>query len=227
MSCGTDGNCYGWSLKSGRRLHQFGHEYAFSAKDERRQILTAAFSSKGSTLVTGGTDGTARLWTLSEPELADSSACSLGDPFVHSFITPVRGWGTGPGDSLEIRRRQCVIGVIPDEQPEDVQQSPGGEFAAIAIPTDQVRVFDTRIGKTTAMLPHNDPVDWGMVDARLKKDGLSERPRSIALQRMQRTGSTRVIAVSPSGRHVATTREADQKLQIWTPAPCGRSIPKH
>ncbi|CAH2396482.1 hypothetical protein [Mesorhizobium escarrei] len=214
VSCGTDGNCYGWSLKSGQRLHQFGHEYAFSAR-ERRQILTAAFSSKGSTLVTGGTDGTARLWTLAEPGLVDSGGCRLGDPFVHTFISRVRGWGTGPGDSLEVRRRRCVVGLTPDEQEEEVQQSPGGEFAAIAIPTDQVRVFDARNGKPTAMLPHNDPVNWSAVDARLKKDGLSERPRSFALHRMQSTGSTRVIAVSPSGRNVATTREADQALRIW------------
>ena len=76
-----------------------------------------------------------------------------------------------------------------------------------------MRVWETETGKTVAELPHTDPIDWVAVEAGLRSR-LSERAAALELKQLQ-SGSVNVLAVSSSGRFVATLRDADEVLRFW------------
>ena len=83
----------------------------------------------------------------------------------------------------------------------------------LGLPGDLVRVWETENGKTVAELPHTDPIDWVAVEAGLRSR-LSERAAALELKQLQ-SGSVNVLAVSSSGRFVATLRDADETLRFW------------
>ena len=213
VSCGWDGYCIGWSLETGARVHQFAHQHAHAVDDAtRRAISQGRFAPQSAVFVSAGADGTVRLWDLAPVNEAGRSRCE-GNVLVWSFLPDSRTWSTGAG-SLEIVHRACRPGR-PDDRRFDrsVVDSAAGKHAALGLPGDLVRVWETETGKTVAELPHTEPIDWVAVEGRLRSN-LSERAAAVALQRLQ-SGSVNVLAVSPSGRFVATLRDADQALRLW------------
>jgi WD40 repeat protein len=213
VSCGWDGYCIGWSLESGARVHQFAHQHAYATDDaKRRALFRGTFARQSSVFVTAGADGTARLWNLAPVNEAGRSFCE-GNLLVWSFLPSGRTWSAHAG-SHEIVHRACRPGR-PDDRRFDrsVVDSAVGKHAALALPGDVVRVLETETGKAIAELQHVDPIDWDAVQRRLGAS-MSERAAAMALQGLQ-SGSVKVLAVSPSGKIVATHRDADQTLRIW------------
>ena len=213
VTCGTDGNCFGWSLISGRKLHQLAHVYSFEgAGNGKRQMLSGAHGATGATIVTGGADGTARVWQMSAAGEAGRSTCTFDDVVFRTFVARGRSW---IGGSLDLVQGTCSPEPGEKNRPRDLKVSPAGRFAAAAMPVDLVRVWDTRDGKAVAQLVHSDPVDWDAVRTRLQQRGASLRVLTFEIEQMQTQGSVSVQAVSSSGKRVATVRKADAKLRIW------------
>jgi WD40 repeat protein len=95
---------------------------------------------------------------------------------------------------------------------------PTGVYGAAPQAVDVVRVWGPA-RKLLAEIPHTDPVDWEAVQQRLINRGISSyRAYLPIIDRMKKEGSVRVFALSPSGKYLITTREADEKLRIWDTA---------
>lgn len=214
VSCGTDGSCVIWSLTAGRAAGRLSHSHAFAGGEiGKRQMLAGVFAPRDSVLLTGGADGSARLWEVSRPGEAGRMTCRMEDILVRTFISDVRSWSS-EGAPPRLVHRHCSP-ALPVNGNEPVTLSPTGRFAAVQEAVDTVRVWDTRAkASQTTLLPHTDPIDWEAVDTRLREQ-MSDRPRAFKLQVMKNHGSVSVLAVSPTGRRVATFREADRTLRIW------------
>ena len=212
VSCGWDGYCIGWSLETGARVHQFAHQHAHAVDDAtRRAIFQGRFAPQSAVFVSAGADATVRLWDLAPVNEAGRSRCE-GNLLVWSFLPDGRTWAQA--GSLEIVHRACRPGR-PDDRRFDrsVADSADGRHAALGLPGDLVRLWETETGKTVAELPHTEPIDWVAVEGRLRSR-LSERAAALELKQLQ-SGSVNVLAVSSSGRFVATLRDADQSLRFW------------
>jgi WD40 repeat protein len=212
VSCGWDGYCIGWSLENGARVHQFAHQHAHAVDDAtRRAIFQGRFAPQSAVFVSAGADPPVRLWDLAPVNEAGRSPCQ-GNLLVWSFLPDGRTWSVA--GSLEIVHRACRPGR-PDDRRFDrsVVDSAAGKYAAVGLRGDLVRVRETETGKTVAELPHSDPIDWVAVEARLRSR-LSERAAALELKQLQ-SGSVNVLAVSSSGRFVATLRAADEMLRFW------------
>lgn len=213
MTCGTDGSCSGWSLISGRKVHQFAHVYAFEgAQDSKRQMLSGTYGSAGSVVVTAGTDGTARTWLTSTPGEAGRGDCIFDEVLVRTFVSTGRSWS---GELLDPVQRNCSAELAGKERTRDLKVSPTGSVAATSLPVDLVEVRDVRSGETMARLAHTDPVDWDAVRTMLRGRARGDRAVLSMIRTMQNVGSVSVRAVSSSGKRVATVRDADRKLRIW------------
>jgi WD40 repeat protein len=197
ITCASDGNCLGWSLATGRRTRRFAHVYLFAgANDERREILSGAFSADGSLFVTGGADHTARLWQMSRASQVSRSGCELRNALA----------GTG------------IAGHCWPAMPTGAMFTPvtteTGRFAAATVPFDTVQVWDVTSGKPLATLAHTDPINWDALRARLAGT-VKERVEGAQFSIMRFQGSVRPLGLAPSGRQLATYRAADQTLRLW------------
>jgi WD40 repeat protein len=216
VSCGTDGYCIGWSLATGRRVHQFAHLHAYTgAADAQRQMLSGAFGADKSLFVSGGADRNARVWDLTRAgELAHSN-CATADVLVRTFAPMGRSWSGAAGGHLELVPKGCSVTPPADTKLGSVVVDPTGSVAAADTPVDVARVWNTASGKVLAMLTHTDSVDWEAVQARLKAQGMGVRAYQTEMGIMKEQGRLRVIAASASGKRVATVRAADRTLRIW------------
>lgn len=213
ITCGTDGNCSGWSLISGRKIHQFAHVYAFEGtQNNKRQMLSGTYGSTGALVVTAGTDGTARMWQTSTPGEAGRSDCILDEVMVRTFVSTGRSWS---GELLDPVQRNCSAELAGKERSRDLKVSPTGNVAAAPTPVDLVEVWDVRGGDSIARLAHTDPVDWDAVRARLRGRAHGDRAVLSMIRTMQNVGSVSVRAISNSGKRVATVRDADRTLRVW------------
>ncbi|HEV8690413.1 MAG TPA: WD40 repeat domain-containing protein, partial [Ideonella sp.] len=214
VSCATDGNCFGWSLRSGERQQRFAHVYAHTdAPSQARQMLSAAFAPGRPLLATGGADRTLRLWELPPAGAADSQACA-GDGYrIGTFGPDTPGW-VRSGDGFEPGSRGCR--PLPGKVSEAITVTAHGAFDVATLPVDKVSLLERASGKTLALLAHDDPVDWDSVQERLQAQGMtSMRAYLPAIERMKTRGSVHVEAVSASGLRIATYRDADLKLRVW------------
>ena len=201
ISCASDGNCLGWSLSTGGRTRRFAHVYAYTdGKPESLALLSAAFSSDGTLLVTGGADKTARIWETARPGEVARSRCERREVFVAAFT------------------RSGIAGRCWPALPVDAVFEPAttddGRFAAATVPFDTVEVWDTTVAGARVRLAHSDPVDWGALEGRLAAT-VKERVEGATFSRMRFKGSVETLALSPTGRHVVTYRGADQTLRAW------------
>lgn len=216
VTCGTDGTCVGWSLISGDKLHRFAHVYAFEGTESgKRQMLSGAYGATGSVIVTGGADGTARLWQMAAAGTVGRGACLFEEVSFRTFLADGRSWS---GGNLDLVQRSCSPELTDRERLRNVEVSPAGAFAAVATPVDTALVWDTRTRKAVAQLVHDDPVDWDAVRTMLEKRGRSGRSLQFEIEQMRERGSVRVRAISNSGKRLATVRDADRKLRIWDPS---------
>jgi WD40 repeat protein len=224
VSCGTDGYCIGWSLATGRRVHQFAHLHAYTgAADVQRQMLSGAFGAGKSLFVSGGADRNATVWDLTRAGELAHSACATEDVLVRPFAPMGRSWSSAAGGHLELVPQGCGVTPAADTKLGSVVLDPTGSFAAADTPVDVARVWDTASGKVLAILAHTDPVDWEAVLARLKAQGMGVRASQSEMAIMKERGRLRVIAASASGKRVATVRAADRTLRVWD-VPSGQVI---
>ena len=213
VTCGSDGYCIGWSLKTGQKSRQFAHQHAYTGGDEtKRQIVSGAFGARTSLFVTAGADGTARVWRLAPAGELERLRCE-GDVVVRTFAPQGRTWSTQAGGTLGLVPKGCGVAQPADVRLGSIVASPTGKFAAVATPIDVARVWETDTGKVTAQLAHADPVDWEAVERRVRAK-MSERASITHIERLK-GGSVSAVAVAPSGRRLTTFRAADQKLRIW------------
>jgi WD40 repeat protein len=82
------------------------------------------------------------------------------------------------------------------------------------VPFDTVHVWEVNGGKPLATLAHTDPIDWDALKARLEAT-VPARFSGARFTTMRFAGSVKILAIAPSGRRVATYREADQTLRLW------------
>lgn len=214
ISCGWDGDCIGWSLATGRKIHQFAHQHAYAVDDDRtRAIGRGVFVGRTSRFATAGRDGQARIWDLAPATEVSHERCA-GEVLTRTFTPRSRSWNTDHvGGDLAFVPSGCGPVSPADGRQDPVVVSPDDTHAAAVVQDDVVRVWNIATGASVARLSDPEPVDWSEVERRVRSS-LSERAAILALQRLK-AGSTRVLAVSSSGARVATLRTADGRLCIW------------
>lgn len=213
VSCASDGTCIGWSVVNGQLRHQIAHQHAFTGIDpRRRQMLAASFAGGAPRLVSGGTDGTARVWDLSPAGEVARHGCELDDVLVRTFAPPGRSW-QARFDTLQRLPPPCGVARPADARRHPVTLGGSGRFAAAAA-GDVARVWDTGTQRVVGTLVDPVAVDWPALAQRPPRAGTSERQARFELEQMRQRGSLRVLAVSESGAHIATWREADRRLLV-------------
>lgn len=214
VSCATDGYCIVWSLATGQRVHQLAHQHAHAGGDaRRRQMLAAAFAPSGPLLVSGGTDGSARVWNLTPAGEVTRQPCLADEVPVRSFTPPGRSWEGAFGALRRVPPR-CSVARPADASRDAAVPAANGLFAAAAAASDVARVWETGSGRVVGELADAEPpVDWEAVTARRRQE-VSLRRANDEVARMREHGSLRVLAVSESGEHIATWREADRRLTL-------------
>jgi WD40 repeat protein len=188
-------------LPSGRELARMSHEGTVSG---------VAFSPDGASLATAGDDGQLRLWTTT----AGSGVTSVQGQFVR-FVGP---YGLSDVESSAMHLWD-VRGNVRARIPADGE---AGSFTVAADVTrvaaafgDTATVWQLPGGKPIAEFHHAGPIDWKAF--RQREEGerrRSSRSVSLDIQRMEKSGSVRVVALSGSGRYVLTSR-ADEIARLW------------
>jgi WD40 repeat protein len=188
-------------LPDGRELARMSHAGTVSA---------VAFSPDGASLATAGDDGELRLWTAT----AASGVTSVEGEFVR-FV--------GPYGLSDVGRSAMhlwdVRGNVRTRIPAD------GEAGAFTVAADGTRVAaasgDTATvwqlpgGNPIAEFHHSGAIDWKAV--RQREEGerrRSSRVVSSDIERMEKSGSVRILALSSNGRYVLTGR-ADEIARLW------------
>lgn len=213
VSCATDGYCIGWSLATGQRAHQIAHLHAHAGADPRqRQMLAAAFAPSAPLLVSGGTDGTAKVWDLTPAGELSRRRCEVDDVLVRTFTPAGRSWASGFGQLQRLPPR-CGVARPADARRHAVVPSVSGRLAAAAAASDVARVWETASGRVVGELVDAESVDWEAATARRRQE-VSLRQANEDVDRMRKHGSLRVLALSDSGERIATLREADRRLTL-------------
>lgn len=215
VTCATDGYCIVWSLATGRRQHQIAHQHAHAGVDAgKRQMLAAAFAASGPLVVSGGADGSARVWDLTPAGELSRRRCEVDDVLVRTFMPPGRSWHGRFGELQRLPPR-CGVARPADSRRDAVVLGANGRFAAAAAASDVARVWEVASGRAQAELADPEPVDWEAVTVRRRQE-VSLRQANSELARMREQGSLRVLGLSDSGERIATLREADRRLTLRT-----------
>ena len=193
LTCATDGNCFTWSLVDGRRLRQFAHVYAYQAdKQDIRVLGGGGYGATGPLLVTSGRDKTARLWNLSDAAQEPAKRCDWSIPYRSTHVAMSTSWhvADGPRDPADAACGTRFPELERSRSVVDVDSTQ--QFAATVVERREVHVWSLRERRLIATLVHVDTAND--------------------------TESIRVLAISPTGRRVATFRESDRGLRIWDTA---------
>jgi WD40 repeat protein len=188
LSCATDGNCFTWSLVDGRRLRQFSHVYAYQTdRPADRALGGGEYGATGALVATSGRDMTARLWKLSDAAQEPAKRCDWSTPYISTHVAMSTSWHlrSGPRDPADAA---CAT-RIPELSRGVVDTDSTQQFAAMVADKREIHVWNLREHRLMAKLVHEDTTS----DA----------------------GDLRVLAISRTGRRVATFRKSSRTMRIW------------
>jgi len=191
LTCGTDGNCFTWSLADGGRLRQFSHVYAYQADArDARALGGGGYGATGPLVVTSGRDRTARLWNLSDAAQEPARRCDWSTPYISTHVAMSTSWHltNGPRDPATAACATRFPGLSRGVTDVDTAQ----RFGATVAEKGEVHVWSLHDRRRIATLAHEETAS----DA----------------------GHLTVLAISSTGRRVATFRTSDRSLRLWDTA---------
>jgi WD40 repeat protein len=201
-ACGTAG-AFVWDLTSGKPLHQFKHGQYF--------VRSAEFSSDGEWIISGGYDGTVRIWNAKTGEFrarlnrVGGSALAVSDDRNTLVITgdktiSVFELGLGPPSAETVAVTQQRLSALESDS-YPVRQSASEGLVALGFRAESI----------LRQAAENSPNAEVRIRARLARQRILSEPTS---KLRGHTSDVTSVAISPDAHSIASASD-DGTVRLW------------